>query len=96
MASLDIPNLGTSGDTSMSGMIDPTFTDPALNGIQDFAGMNVSDDFSWEMIGLGLEEALPSRDVIDELYEPDTFDAALVLTFAETKSTSKRFILQCR
>ncbi|KIW52422.1 hypothetical protein PV05_08058 [Exophiala xenobiotica] len=69
MASLDIPNLGTSGDTSMSGMIDPTFTDPALNGIQDFAGMNVSDDFSWEMIGLGLEEALPSRDVIDELNE---------------------------
>jgi hypothetical protein len=96
MASLDMPNLGMTGDTSMSGMLDPTFADPALSGIQDFAGMNVSDDFSWEMIGLGLEEALPSRDVIDELYESDTFDATLVLTIAETKSTSQRFILQCR
>jgi hypothetical protein len=96
MASLDMPNLGMTGDTSMSGMLDPTFADPALSGIQDFAGMNVSDDFSWEMIGLGLEEALPSRDVIDELYESDTFDAALVLTIAETKSTSQKFILPCR
>ncbi|KAL2378057.1 hypothetical protein RJZ90_006279 [Blastomyces dermatitidis] len=25
-------------------------------------------DFSWEMIGLGLEEPLPAQDVIDELY----------------------------
>lgn len=25
-------------------------------------------DFSWEMIGLGLEEPLPAQDVVDELY----------------------------
>ncbi|KAJ9639297.1 hypothetical protein H2204_003908 [Knufia peltigerae] len=67
MASLDVPSMGL-GDTSMSGMMDPSFTDP-MGGIQDFASMNVSDDFSWEMIGLGLEEALPSREVIDELNE---------------------------
>jgi hypothetical protein len=54
-------------DTSMSEVMqDATFTDPTLNGMQDFT-MDVNDDFSWEMIGLGLEEALPSREVIDEL-----------------------------
>lgn len=37
--------------------------------------INLPDDsitsgggFSWEMIGLGLEEPLPAQDVIDELY----------------------------
>lgn len=64
--SLDMPNLGME-DTSMSEVMqDATFTDPNLNGMQDFT-MDVNDDFSWEMIGLGLEEALPSREVIDEL-----------------------------
>ncbi len=61
---LDVSGLG---DTSMSGLMpgvvaDSNFTDPSLNGLQDF-----TDDFSWEMIGLGLEEALPARDVVDEL-----------------------------
>lgn len=46
---------------------DSTFTDPSLGAIPDF-GMNSSDDFSWELIGLGLEEALPSQEIIDELY----------------------------
>ena len=65
MPSLNIPD---AGDTSMSGMLpDNSFTDPTLVGITDFA-LNTNDDFSWEMIGLGLEEALPTREVIDELY----------------------------
>ncbi|KAK2755908.1 hypothetical protein FQN54_005704 [Arachnomyces sp. PD_36] len=38
----------------------PSLTDPSLG----FGG-----DFSWEMIGLGLEEPLPSQDVIDELHQ---------------------------
>lgn len=46
--------------------IDPAFNDPALNAMPDF-GFSSSDDFSWEMIGLGLEEALPTQDAIDEL-----------------------------
>ncbi|KAI1616203.1 fungal-specific transcription factor domain-containing protein [Exophiala viscosa] len=71
--SLDMPNMGM-GDTLMSDMMqeanftDPMFTDPNPGGMQDFT-MEVNGDFSWEMIGLGLEEALPSRDVIDELNE---------------------------
>ncbi len=75
MPALDMPNMG---DASISGMMPPDtdFTDPSLGGIPDFT-LNASDDFSWEMIGLGLEEALPSREVIDELY-----DASIVLLFA--------------
>jgi hypothetical protein len=52
---------------SMQGVIsDPAFTDPSLGAIPDF-GFNNSDDFSWEVIGLGLEESLPTQDAIDEM-----------------------------
>jgi hypothetical protein len=65
MPSMDVPN---GSDATMTGMLqDQTFTDPALTDMGDF-GMSSNDDFSWEMIGLGLEEALPSREAIDELY----------------------------
>jgi hypothetical protein len=46
--------------------IDPSFNDPSINAMPDF-GFSSSDDFSWEMIGLGLEEALPTQEAIDEL-----------------------------
>lgn len=29
---------------------------------------NTTDSFSWEMIGLGLEEPLPTQETINELY----------------------------
>jgi len=45
---------------------DSDFAAPALDSVGDF-NMDTGDDFSWEMIGLGLEEALPPRDVVDEL-----------------------------
>jgi hypothetical protein len=55
-------------DISMAPPInDSDFAAPALDGVADFT-MDTGDEFSWEMIGLGLEEALPPRDVIDELY----------------------------
>lgn len=64
MPPLDMPN---PGDATMSGMMPETsFADPTLVGMTDFS-MNANDDFSWEMIGLGLEEALPSKEVVDEL-----------------------------
>ena len=37
----------------------PPLTDPTLG---------ISEEFSWEMIGLGLEEPLPNQDVVDDLY----------------------------
>ena len=61
--------MADAADTSMSGTLpEENFTDPTLVGMSDFT-LNANDDFSWEMIGLGLEEALPSREVIDELYD---------------------------
>lgn len=56
---------------------------------------NGDDDFTWEMIGLGLEEPLPPQDVMDELYVFTTSpcDAAVVLTHrTDIKSTSQKFI----
>ena len=54
-------------DTSMQGVVhDPAFVDPALNSMPDF-GFSSSDDFSWEMIGLGLEESLPTQEAVDEM-----------------------------
>jgi len=35
--------------------------DPSLN-------FTLDSNFSWEMIGLGLEEPMPTQDAIDELY----------------------------
>jgi hypothetical protein len=68
-ASMPPLTMPDAGDTSMSGILsENTFADPNLAGITDF-GVNANDDFSWEMIGLGLEEALPTREVIDELYD---------------------------
>lgn len=46
----------------------------ADGGMDDFSfngnismGINVDNSFTWEMIGLGLEEPLPPQDTIDEL-----------------------------
>ncbi|KPI41952.1 putative transcriptional regulatory protein [Cyphellophora attinorum] len=55
--------------TSMPMNLDPSFTDPTMvNGSPAF-DFNTGDDFPWELIGLGLEEALPTQDAIDELNE---------------------------
>ena len=48
--------------------MDPSFTDPTLIGGPPFS-FDGTDNFSWEMIGLGLDEALPTQDVVDELNE---------------------------
>ena len=45
---------------------DPMVLDPMLDNPMPAFSFG-ADDFSWEMIGLGLEEALPSQDAIDEL-----------------------------
>ncbi|EXJ82083.1 hypothetical protein A1O1_08152 [Capronia coronata CBS 617.96] len=63
---IDIPAFG---DASMPDLIpDDNYTDPPLGGINNLT-LNAGDDFTWEMIGLGLEEALPAREVMDELNE---------------------------
>ena len=43
----------------------------AMNTTSDFApdmSFGLEDNFSWEMIGLGLEEPMPTQEATDELY----------------------------
>lgn len=35
----------------------------------DFSGLPMQNNFTWEMIGLGLEEPLPPQESIDELLD---------------------------
>jgi len=49
-------------------MVPPAdYANPSLGMMDDF-GINNNGDFSWEMIGLGLEEPLPRQDIIDDMY----------------------------
>ncbi|KAL1857266.1 hypothetical protein Plec18170_003385 [Paecilomyces lecythidis] len=51
---------------SLAGPFGQTQSDPAGLAAES---MGFSGDFSWEMISLGLEEPLPTQDVIDELHQ---------------------------
>ena len=52
----------------MDGLLNTNnFEDPAPNAIPDI-DLAIDENFSWEMIGLGLEEPLPCPEAVDELY----------------------------
>ena len=55
------------------------------------------DEFSWEMIGLGLDEPLPSQEIIDELFvTPEShYLSGVTDGIAETRSILKRCIHPC-
>ena len=40
---------------------------PSTGIIDDVCAVDTVDDFSWDMLSLGLEEPLPSQDIIDEM-----------------------------
>lgn len=57
----------------MDGLLSTTTTNtntfdasPSVNIVPDI-DLAIDENFSWEMIGLGLEEPLPTQDAIDEL-----------------------------
>ena len=53
----------------MDGLLPPTNNfeaSPPTNVIPDI-DLAIDENFSWEMIGLGLEEPLPTQDAVDEL-----------------------------
>lgn len=54
-------------DTTSVPLSDPSFVDPSLSSMMPEFGLGGSDDFSWEMIGMGLEEPLPTQDIIDDM-----------------------------
>jgi hypothetical protein len=66
----DLPDFATLPNEMKS---DPSLSLDALGGFHTSQtgftepDLGSGNDFSWEMIGLGLEEPLPAQDVIDEL-----------------------------
>jgi hypothetical protein len=68
-------NAFSSAGPSISLPQDPIMPDASL-------AMGLDDDFSWEMIGLGLDEPLPQQDFIDELLVyPPSFPLILSTQF---------------
>ena len=90
---MNMPDLNSS---SMQGIMQDTpFQDQPLNlGLDNF-GLSGSDDFSWEMIGLGIEEPLPSQDIIDELYV-HTLTVPTRVDFVDIPFTLRRYSHLCR
>lgn len=54
---------------SMPQMYSTSGASPQDPIIPDSLNMGLDEDFSWEMIGLGLDEPLPQQDIIDELFD---------------------------
>jgi len=65
---MDIFNVTTSTGQPSSMQQEAEMVDPGLSIGNDF-GLGGIDNFNWDMISLGLEEPLPSQDIMDELYE---------------------------
>ena len=59
-----IPDLLTSSDPFNAEASQPNL---GTFDAQDQFGLGADDPFTWELIGQGLEEPLPSLEVIDEL-----------------------------
>ena len=54
--------------------------------------LRLDANFSWEMIGLGLEEPMPMQEAIDEMYDSQAFVQIHTDFVQGRKSTSKRYI----
>lgn len=64
-------------------------------------GLDRTGNFGWDMISLGLEEPLPDREIIDELYVLNLISNSGILRCAdyiitETRYTLRKSILICR
>lgn len=82
-ANRDMDQWRTNGDSPQNNSSNNDFNATAAaaaatgntgGGMDDFSfnnnismGMNIDNSFTWEMIGLGLEEPLPPQETIDEL-----------------------------
>ncbi|GFF25390.1 uncharacterized transcriptional regulatory protein C530.05 [Aspergillus udagawae] len=62
----DVPLLATDLSTSLSPP-QPIVEQQALSQAYLPSGLNTEGNFGWDMLSLGLEEPLPTQDVIDEL-----------------------------
>lgn len=64
---------------------------PDAQILPDF-NLSLDANFSWEMIGLGLEEPMPMQEAIEELYDDRLFMRSYTDIFQGRKSTSARYI----
>jgi hypothetical protein len=78
------------GDSPQPPMEDMTF-DPNLN-----MTMTMDPTFTWEMIGLGLDEPLPPQETIDELYVISSLLQILCSFGVGIKFTSRKYTHHCR
>ena len=72
-------------------MLPMTDLGPEMMQGQDFMpqlDLNLDQSFSWEMIGLGLEEPMPMQEAVDELY-----DLAPLMSWYTDKIKEHRSIL---
>jgi hypothetical protein len=91
----DVPFLATDPSSSLSPP-QPIVEHQALSQAYLPSGLNDGGNFGWEMLGLGLEEPLPTQDVIDELYAYIVPHISKLVSHALTgiKSISTKSILR--
>lgn len=76
----------------MDGLLS-NFEDSAPNIIPDI-DLAIDENFSWEMIGLGLEEPLPCQEAVDELYGDPVCIKRNTNFGPEPTYTSRKFTLR--
>jgi hypothetical protein len=66
----DIPGmtmLSEPAESLQQAMSNNDMTDPHIDSMMDNLGLAPDQTFSWELISLGLEEPLPTQDIIDDM-----------------------------
>jgi hypothetical protein len=91
----DVPLLAADLSTSLSPP-QPIVEQQAVSQAYLPSGLNTEGNFGWDMLSLGLEEPLPTQDVIDELYAYIISHISKSITHAltGTKSISTKCILR--
>lgn len=57
-------------------------------------GLDRTGNFGWDMISLGLEEPLPDREIIEELYVLNLALNSSILSYADYTMTETRYTLR--
>jgi hypothetical protein len=87
----DMHAMGANMPKSTSPIENPQATGPSSTFTPE--GVDATNNFGWDMISLGLEEPLPAREVMDELYVPMPIGQRTLLILAPgTESISKRLM----
>jgi hypothetical protein len=88
----DMHAMGTGMHKSTSPIENPQAAGPPSTFTPE--GIDATNNFGWDMISLGLEEPLPAREVMDELYVPMPIigQRTLLILAPGTEFISKRLM----